>query len=60
VDIPARYAARRKLERQLAAGEIDHEAVYVVDSRFLSQFQRSFGDQVSCRVADGFDVCTPR
>lgn len=59
-DKAAMQAARRRLKEQLVAGELDRDAVYIVDARYLSQFQQNFGDRVSCRVVDGFDACIPR
>lgn len=60
VDITALQAANSELGRQLAAGELDREAVYVVREDYLHEFRARVGDRVACARIDGFNACMSR
>jgi hypothetical protein len=59
-DIPALFAAARALDRDVAAGRLDPEAVYIVHASFVDRFMADNGDRVTCRAVDGFHACTLR
>jgi hypothetical protein len=59
VDVVALQAAQSGLQQQLAGGQLDPDAVYVMADDYLSEFLSRVGDRVACARIDGFNACTP-